>query len=105
MAEQIQIRARKQSGDITEVKILLVHDMETGLRKDPKTKNLIPAHFIKHVNVTLNSKTVLVAQWSSGVSKNPFLGLRLTGANAGDFVAISAVDNLGMKYEHNAIVV
>ncbi len=105
MAEQIQIRARKQKDETTEVKILLVHEMETGLRKDPKTKSLIPAHFIKDVVVTLNGKTVLLAQWSAGISKNPFLGLRLIGANAGDFVAISAIDNQGKKYEHNAIVV
>ena len=105
MAEQIQIRARMQGNEITEVKILLVHEMETGLRKDPKTKNLIPAHYIMDVVVTLNGKTALVAQWSSGISKNPFLGMRLVGAKVGDFVAISAVDNLGGKYEHNAIVV
>lgn len=105
MAEQIQIRARMQGNEITEVKILLVHEMETGLRKDPKTKNLIPAHYIKDVVVTLNGKPVLQAQWSTGISKNPFLGLRLVGAKAGDFVAISAVDNLGKKYEHDAIVI
>ena len=105
MAEQIQIRARMQGNEIAEVKILLVHEMETGFRKDPKTKNLIPAHFIKDIVVTLNGKTALVAQWSGGISKNPFLGLRLIGAKPGDFVAISAVDNLGKKYEHNAIII
>ena len=105
MAEQIQIRARMQRNEITEVKILLVHEMETGFRKDPKTKNLIPAHFIKDITVTLNGRTVLLAQWSAGISKNPFLGLKLVGAKAGDFVAINAVDNIGMKYEHNAIVI
>lgn len=105
MADGIQIRARFQEGDITEVKILMIHAMETGLRKDPKTKNLIPAHFITNVDVMLNGRTVLLAQWAAGISKNPFLGLRLVGAKAGDFVSIRAVDNLGKKYEHNAIVV
>lgn len=105
MAEPIQIRARLQSNEITEVKILLVHEMETGFRKDPKTKNLIPAHYINDVAITLNGKPVLTAQWSAGISKNPFLGLRLVGAKAGDFVAINAVDNLGKKYTHNAIVI
>ena len=105
MAEQTQIRARMQGGDVAEVKILLIHDMETGLRKDPKTKNLIPANFIREVVVTLNGKTVLLAQWSASISKNPFLGLRVAGAKAGDFVAVNAVDNMGKKYEHNAIVI
>ena len=92
-------------GDVADVKILLAHEMETGARKDAKTKALIPAFYIKEIVVTLNSKTVLQAQWAGGVAKNPFLGLRLKGAKAGDFVAISAVDNLGGKYEHNAIVI
>jgi len=105
MAGKIQIRARMTGGEIADVKILLTHDMETGTRKDAKTKALIPAFYIKEATVTLNGKPVLQTQWAAGIAKNPFLGLRLKGAKAGDFVAISAVDNLGGKYEHNAIVI
>jgi sulfur-oxidizing protein SoxZ len=48
---------------------------------------------------------VLTAQWGTGISKNPFLGFRVKGAKRGDFIAISAVDNLGAKFDHNAIVI
>jgi sulfur-oxidizing protein SoxZ len=105
MAGQIQIRARMISSDVADVKILLTHDMETGTRKDPKTKNLIPAHHISELTVTLNGKPVMQTQWGGGIAKNPFLGLRVKGAKSGDFVAINAVDNLGTKFEHNAIVI
>ena len=105
MAGQIQIRARMMSSDVADVKILLTHDMETGTRKDPKTKNTIPAHYIKDVTITLNSKPVMQVQCAAGISKNPFFGLRIKGAKSGDFVAINAVDDLGARYEHNAIVI
>lgn len=105
MAGQIQIRARMSGSDLVDVKILLSHDMETGTRKDPKTKNLIPAHYIKDATITLNGKPALEVQCAAGIAKNPFFGIKIKGAKPGDFVAISAVDNLGTKYEHNAIVI
>ena len=105
MAGEMQIRARMMGGDIADVKLLITHVMETGQRKDPKTKNIIPAHFINYVVATLNGKTVMEAQWGTGVAKNPFWGFRVKGAKPGDFIAISAVDNLGAKFEHNAIVI
>ena len=105
MAGEMQIRARIVSGDVAEVKVLLIHDMETGLRKDAKTKNVVPAHFINQVVATLNGKTVLESQWGTGVAKNPFLGFRVKGAKPGDFIAISAVDNTGAKFDNNAIVI
>ena len=105
MAGAIQIRARMISGDVADVKILISHEMETGQRKNPKTKEVIPAHFIKDVVVTLNDKAIMTSQWGTGIAKNPFLGLRVAGAKSGDFIAISAVDNLGARFEHNAIII
>lgn len=105
MAEQMQIRARMISSDVADVKALLSHPMETGTRKDPKTKAVIPAHFINQVIATLNGTTVLTAQCGGGVAKNPFFGFRVKGAKPGDFIAISATDNHGVKFEHNAIVI
>jgi sulfur-oxidizing protein SoxZ len=104
MAEEMRIRATVQ-GDIADVKVLMTHIMETGLRKDTKTDKFIPAHFIDQVVVTLNGKTVMDAQWGVAVSKNPFLGFKIKGANPGDKIAVSAVDNLGAKYNGETTVV
>ena len=41
-------------GDIIPVKVLVTHPMETGLRKDKKTKELIPAYYINDVAVSAN---------------------------------------------------
>lgn len=99
MAGPMKIRATAQ-GEFADIKVLMNHPMETGQRKDPKTGQLIPAHFITNVTATVNGKPVLEAQWSQAVSKNPFLGFKVKGAKAGDKVSIAWVDNKG---EHNSI--
>ncbi|HWA12067.1 MAG TPA: thiosulfate oxidation carrier complex protein SoxZ [Burkholderiales bacterium] len=96
MADAMKIRATL-SGDVADVKVLMFHPMETGLRKDPATGEIIPLHFIQRVLATHNGKTVLDAQWSQAVSKNPFLHFRVKGARAGDRITVGWEDNKGEK--------
>ena len=96
MAEPMRIRATL-TGDIADIKVLMNHPMETGLRKDAKTGQLVPEHFIQEVTATLNGKTVMSVEMGAGVSKNPYLGFKIKGAKAGDKVAVSWVDNTGDK--------
>ncbi|MBP6483763.1 MAG: FCSD flavin-binding domain-containing protein [Rhodoferax sp.] len=53
MAEPMKIRAGIK-GDVAEIKCLMNHTMETGLRKDAKTGGVIPAHHITNVTAKLN---------------------------------------------------
>lgn len=93
MADMMKIRARLKDG-VTEVKVLMIHPMETGRRIDDAGET-VPAHFIQLVTATLNGKTVLEAQWGTGISKNPYLTFRLRGANLGDKIAVNWIDNMG----------
>lgn len=95
MAEPMKIRATVK-GDVADVRILMMHPMETGQRKDERG-NLVPAHFIQNVVVTHNGKVVFNADWSQAVSRNPFLGLRVKGAKPGDNITVTWVDNKGEK--------
>jgi sulfur-oxidizing protein SoxZ len=90
----IAMRLRAGSGQI---KILMTHPSENGLRKDGKTGQLVPAHFVKNVIVAVNGKTVLDGQWGGGVSKDPYLAFKVKGMKAGDKVTVSAEDNTGDK--------
>ncbi len=90
----IKIRAKVKKGE-AKVKCLISHPMETGLRKDKKSGKLIPAHFIQEVVCEHDGKTVMNAQWSGTISKNPFLSFEFTGAKAGDMIKVSWVDNTG----------
>ena len=92
--KSIKIRA-KLKGDVVTVKALMTHPMETGARKDSKTGELIPAHFIQEVTCESGGKTRLKANWSGGVSKNPYLSFKFKGASAGDKLTLSWVDNQG----------
>ncbi len=92
MAKSIKLRA-KAKGEVVEVKALISHPMETGLRKDKKTGKVIPAHFIKEVIVEYGAKKVLTAHWGGSVSKNPYLSLKFKGGKKGDTVKLSWTDN------------
>ena len=90
----IKIRAKDKDG-VTTVKALMTHPMETGGRKDKKTGKKIPAHFIQEVVCKHNGATVLTADWSGGVSKNPYISFKFTGGAKGDDVELSWTDNTG----------
>ncbi len=103
MADAMKIRAQLQ-GDVADVKVLMFHPMETGLRKDPVSGELIPAHFIQRVMATLNGKIVMEAQWSMAISKNPFVNFRIRGAKTGDKVNVAWEDNMGAKASIEAVL-
>ncbi len=103
MAYPIKIRATME-GDVADIKSLMNHPMETGLRKDAKTGKVIPAHYIQQVTATVNGKVVLECEWSIAISQNPFLGFKVKGAKAGDKVTISWQDNLGEKNSADATI-
>jgi len=94
MASNIKIRAKVQDG-VTTVKALMTHPMETGLRKDKKTGEVIPAHFITELTCKWKDKVVLTALWSGGVSQNPYLSFKFKGGEPGDAVTLTWVDNKG----------
>jgi sulfur-oxidizing protein SoxZ len=69
--------------------------MESGLRKDSKTGELIPAHHVTEVTAEHKGSTVMTGNWSGGISKNPYLSFKFKGAASGDMIKISWVDNKG----------
>lgn len=96
MAQAMRMRVTLQ-GDVADVKVLMSHPMETGLREDAATGKIIPMHFIRTVSATHNGKPVLQAQWSQAVSRNPFLHFRIRGVKPGDKVGIVWEDDQGAK--------
>jgi sulfur-oxidizing protein SoxZ len=102
MADPMRIRAAFRDG-VTNVKILMSHEMETGQRKDA-SGNLVPAHFIQSVTATHQGKVVLSAQWGPAVAKNPFLSFKFSGGKPGDKVIINWVDNKGDKRTDEATI-
>lgn len=95
MAEPMKVRTTV-SGDVAEVRVLMVHPMETGQRKDAGG-SLVPMHFIQEVSIRLNGRVVLEGQISQAVSRNPVFSFKLKGAKAGDKLEIAWLDNRGER--------
>jgi len=93
----------KLEGDLLQVRVLLSHPMETGLRRDAEGE-LVPAHFIELVTFTFQGRTVLSAQWGPAISRNPYLSFKVRGAAKGDKLSVSWVDNKGDTRTDEAIV-
>jgi len=77
--------------------------METGSRKDSKTGETIPAHYIEEVTVSRNGTTMITGYMSGGVSKNPYLSVKFKGAK-GDKVTVAWTDNKGESESAEATV-
>ena len=82
MAKPMKVRARNTDG-VTDVRILMRHDMESGQRKN-SDGDIIPAHHIQNVTVRHQHKVVLFAQWGPAVSRNPYLAFKFEGGALGD---------------------
>ena len=93
MADPMRVRAQLKEG-VTDVRVLMSHPMETGLRKDGAGK-IIPALYINDVKATSGGRTVIAAKWGQAISQNPFLQFRFKGAKVGDKVAVTWTDNSG----------
>ena len=94
MGKPIKIRA-KVKGDIAQIKVLMPHVMESGLRRDPETNELVPAHYITDVVAEHNGEVVLTAYWGTAVSRNPYIAFSFSGAAPGDALKIQWTDNSG----------
>lgn len=89
----VKLRAKAKNG-VIDIKCLMSHPMETGLRKDKKTGEKIPAHFIQTVVAEKNGVAFLHADFNSTISKNPYLRVQVEGEK-GDEISVTWTDNKG----------
>ncbi|MBF0469807.1 MAG: thiosulfate oxidation carrier complex protein SoxZ [Gammaproteobacteria bacterium] len=91
----IKLRAKNSSDGECEVKAIMTHPMESGLRKDANSGELIPANHIREVICKHGDKTVLTANWGGAVSKNPYIAFKFNGAKKGESISLTWIDNNG----------
>lgn len=88
----IRIKARERNG-VVDVKTLMKHPMETGLRKD-KDGNKIPEHWIQDVVAEVNGKVVFSCAFNTSISKDPYLSFAYAGSK-GETLTLSWKDSAG----------
>ena len=86
-AGPMKMRATLGSG-YTDVRVLMTHPMTTAQSNQP-------LHFIQNITVKQNGKTVVEAQISQAVSRNPVFTFRIKGGAKGDKIEVSWLDNKG----------
>jgi sulfur-oxidizing protein SoxZ len=91
----VKLRAKERDG-VIDIKCLLSHPMETGLRKDKKSGKIIPKHFIQNVIAEVNGELFMQADINSTISKNPYLRIKVEGSK-GDKVTVTWTDNMGVS--------
>ncbi|MBU1365689.1 MAG: thiosulfate oxidation carrier complex protein SoxZ [Gammaproteobacteria bacterium] len=102
MADRIKIRAQTQ-GEITDIRILMQHPMETGQRKDDQGQRL-PMRFIQTFTVSLNGKPIIDGQLNTSISKNPLFAFKARGMKIGDKLSVAWKDNLGEQRQDETTV-
>jgi sulfur-oxidizing protein SoxZ len=86
MAEKPRIKLPKEAkkGDVIEIKTLIAHVMETGLRKDPDGK-IIPRKIINKFTAELNGKPVFSVDIEPAVAANPYMQFTAKVEESGTF--------------------
>jgi len=102
MGNPMKIRAANKDG-VTEVKVLVSHEMETGQRKD-SAGAIVPAWFITELTAKHNDRLVLSSEFGPSVSKNPYLAFKFKGGAKGDKIVVSWKDNKGDTRSDEAVI-
>ena len=91
----IKIKPKKPKvGEIAKVSLMVMHPMDTGLSKDKKTKQPIPAHFINEIEFSWDGKPFTTIKGWETISANPFYEVMLKVPGKGKLSAIFK-DNKG----------
>jgi len=84
-----------KKGEIVDVKALVSHVMETGLRKD-SAGNLIPRKILNKFIATVAGKQVFSADFEPAIAANPFIQFKFRAEESGP-VVLTWIDDDGSK--------
>jgi len=90
--------------DVTSVRVMAPHPMETGRRSDQQTGELIPAKYIQELSCEHQGKIVFIAQFGSSMSENPYLSFSFKGGQKGDTLQFRWNDNTGDVEKTDTII-
>jgi len=99
---RILLPERIEQGSLMHVRALLSHPMHTGLFRTAKGEP-IPSHFVKRVTVTYGGEEVATFDWTSGVSRDPYVAFPLRATREAP-LAITWTDNRGGVYTQSVDV-
>ena len=90
MTPRVRVPPRVKAGDLTEIRTLIDHPMETGLRRDPSGRT-IPRDMLAHFIVRSGSNVVFSARFANGTAANPLVSF---------WIAVNETTVLDLMWEH-----
>ena len=93
MSEPIRLRVQRQ-GEGAEIRILMPHPMENGLRRDDAGK-LVAVHYIQTFTLKQNDRPLISGQLNTSVSRNPLFVFKARQIKSGDTLSVHWTDNKG----------
>ena len=91
----IKIKPKKfKDGEVVKVSFMVMHPMETGLRKNKNTHKIIPAKYINNVKFTYNGNVITTMNVWESVSTNPVFTTYMRISGKGKLTVVYT-DNTG----------
>jgi sulfur-oxidizing protein SoxZ len=81
-------------GEVVKVDFMAMHPMETGMRKDKKTGEIVPAKYINSVKFEYKGKVITSMNVWESVSVNPVFTIYMKVNGAGT-LKVTYTDNTG----------
>lgn len=95
---RVKVPRKAAAGDVVTIKTLISHPMETGLRKDRKTGELIPRKIINRFVASFEGDEVVNVAIDPAVSANPYFEFEMKVPGAGT-VRFEWTDDDGTVYD------
>ena len=95
---RVKVPKKAKAGEVVTIKSLISHPMETGLRKDKKTGELIPRKIINRFQASFNGQEVVDVVIEPAVSANPYFQFDMKVPESGT-LSFKWTDDDGSVYE------
>jgi sulfur-oxidizing protein SoxZ len=87
---------------VINVRALLSHPMLTGMSRD-QAGIPIPAWFVNEVEVTYGGERIAHFEWTSGISRDPFVGFSLRASKEAPLVVMWKDNKGGVFTQHTDV--
>ena len=99
---RILLPAGIQKDAVIYVRALVAHPMYTGMSRD-ENGALIPEYYVKTVDITYAGRRVARFEWTSGISRDPYVAFPLRATHEGP-LRIEWTDTKGRVYTRTAAI-
>ena len=94
---KVRVPKTAAKGDVILIKTLISHPMESGIRKDKKTGELIPRDIINRFEASFEGEVFFSADIHPAISADPYLAFYFKVPGAGSFT-FKWVDDAGKDW-------